>query len=243
MTVKPIRTIVIDDDKDWQDILERLVTSQPQLMLVGTFSSPVAAHALITEGEVDLILQDIEMPDINGFEFIQMMTKPPMVIFITSHLEFAAKSYEVSAIDYLVKPVSIPRFLQAIEKVVSKWTEKQTQALPDDAYFFIRENNSYVKIEIDKILFLKSMENYTQIITPDVIHTTLLSLSTLHEQLTAERFLRVHRSYVVNISKVTSVTKTEVCINEHQIPLTRSLSNSIFDTLVRTHLISKNMTL
>jgi two-component system, LytTR family, response regulator len=240
MILKPIRTIIIDDDKDWQDILARLVNAQPQLMLVGTFSSPVAAHTLITEGGVDLILQDIEMPDVNGFEFIQMMTKPPMVIFITSHLEFAAKSYEVNAIDYLVKPVSIPRFLQAIEKVVLKWSEKQAQLLPDDTYFFIRENNSYVKIDIDEILYLKSMENYTQIITNDIIHTTLLTLTTIIEQLPADRFLRVHRSYVVNISNVTSVTKTEIHINEHQIPITRTSSDTIFDTLVKAHLISKN---
>jgi DNA-binding LytR/AlgR family response regulator len=239
MVLKPIRTIIIDDDKDWHDILERLVHAQPQLLLMGSFTSPVAAHSLITEGGVDLILLDIEMPDINGFEFIKAMSKPPLVIFITSHLEFAIKSYEVNAVDYLVKPITIPRFLQAIEKVVAKWTEKQAQVQPDDTYFFIRENNSFVKIEIDKILYLKSLENYTQITTLDQVYTTLIPISDIKEQLPAALFLRVHRSYVVNISKVTVVNNTGLYINDHEIPLSRSLADSIVDTLVKAHLITK----
>jgi two-component system, LytTR family, response regulator len=240
MALKPIRTIIIDDDKDWHDILETLVKAQPQLSLIGSFTSPIAAHALITEGVVDLILQDIEMPDVNGFEFIKSMTKPPLVIFITSHLEYGVKSYEVNAVDYLVKPISIPRFLQAIEKVVAKWNEKQAQSLPDDSYFFIRENNSFVKIEMEKILYLKSLENYTQIITLDHVYTTLIPLSDIKGQLPDPLFKRVHRSYVVNISKITSVNKTEIRINHHEIPLTRSYVDALFDTLVNTHLITKN---
>jgi DNA-binding LytR/AlgR family response regulator len=240
MASKPIRTIIIDDDKDWHDILEMLVNAQPQLVHMGSFTSPVAAHTLITEGVVDLILQDIEMPDINGFEFIKAMSKPPLVIFITSHLEFAIKSYEVNAVDYLVKPITIPRFLQAIEKVVAKWTEKNAQVQPDDTYFYIRENNSFVKIEIDKILYLKSLENYTQIITLDNIYTTLIPISDIKEQLPTALFLRVHRSYVVNISKVTVVNNTGILINDHEIPLSRSLADSIVDTIVKAHLITKN---
>jgi DNA-binding LytR/AlgR family response regulator len=240
MAAKPIRTIVIDDNKDWIDILETLVKSQPQLSLIGSFMSPLTAHSLITEGSVDLIFQDIEMPEVNGMEFIERLSKPPMVIFITSHLEFAAKSYEVNAVDYLVKPITIPRFLQAIGKVMDKWNEKQAQSLAENAYFFIRENNNYVKIETDKVLYLKSLENYTQIITADQTFTTLMPLSDVKEQLPPDRFLRVHRSYVVNLSKITAVNRTEVFINEHEIPLTRSIGDSIFDTLVKAHLISKS---
>jgi DNA-binding LytR/AlgR family response regulator len=240
MAAKPIRTIVIDDNKDWLDILETLVKSQPQLSLIGSFMSPLTAHSLITEGSVDLIFQDIEMPEVNGMEFIERLSKPPMVIFITSHLEFAAKSYEVNAVDFLVKPITIPRFLQAIGKVMEKWNEKQAQSLAENDYFFIRENNNYVKIETDKVLYLKSLENYTQIITADQTFTTLMPLSDVKAQLPPDRFLRVHRSYVVNLSKITVVNRTEVFINEHEIPLTRSIGDSIFDTLVKAHLISKS---
>jgi two-component system, LytTR family, response regulator len=240
MAIKPIRTIIIDDDKDWLDILETMVKSQPQLSLIGSFTSAVAAHSLITEGSVDLILQDIEMPEVNGMEFIQRLSKPPMVIFVTSHPEFAVKSYEVNAVDYLVKPITIPRFFQAVEKVTSKWSEKQAQPSTENAHFFIRENNNYVKIDMSKVLYLKSMENYTQIITTDQLYTTLMPLSDVKEQLPPDIFLRVHRSYVVNLSKITAVNRTEVFINEHEIPLTRSIGDSIFETLVKAHLISKS---
>jgi DNA-binding LytR/AlgR family response regulator len=240
MAIKPIRTIIIDDDKDWLDILKTMIKSQQQLNLIGSFTSAVAAHSLITEGSVDLILQDIEMPEVNGMEFIERLSKPPMVVFVTSHPEFAVRSYEVNAVDYLVKPIAIPRFLQAMEKVTSKWTEKQAQTSADNAYFFIRENNNYVKVEMDKVLYLKSMENYTQIVTTDQLYTTLMPLSNVKEQLPPELFLRVHRSYVVNLSKITAVNRTEVLINEHEIPLTRSMSESIFETLVKARLISKS---
>jgi two-component system, LytTR family, response regulator len=240
MAIKPIRTIIIDDDKDWLDILKTMIKSQQQLNLIGSFTSAVAAHSLITEGSVDLILQDIEMPEVNGMEFIGRLSKPPMVVFVTSHPEFAVRSYEVNAVDYLVKPIAIPRFLQAMEKVTSKWTEKQAQTSADNAYFFIRENNNYVKVEMDKVLYLKSMENYTQIVTTDQLYTTLMPLSNVKEQLPPELFLRVHRSYVVNLSKITAVNRTEVLINEHEIPLTRSMSESIFETLVKARLISKS---
>jgi two-component system, LytTR family, response regulator len=240
MAIKPIRTIIVDDDKDWLDILETLVKSQPQLSLVGSFTSVVAAHSLITEGAVDLILQDIEMPEVNGMEFIARLSKPPMVIFVTSHPEFAVRSYEVNAVDYLVKPITVPRFFQAMEKIMAKWTEKQAQISVENAYFFIRENNNYVKVEMAKVLYLKSMENYTQIVTTDQLYTTLMPLSDVKEQLPPEIFLRVHRSYVVNLSKITAVNRTEVFINEHEIPLTRSMGDSIFETLVKAHLISKS---
>jgi DNA-binding LytR/AlgR family response regulator len=240
MAAKPIRTIIIDDDKDWLDILETMVKTQPQLSLIGSFTSPLTAHSLITEGVVDLIFQDIEMPEVDGMEFIERLSKPPLVVFVTSHLEFAAKSYEVNAVDYLVKPITIPRFFQAIEKVMQKWNEKQAQPLAENDYFFIRENNNYVKIETDKVLYLKSMENYTQIITADQSFTTLMPISDVQKQLPPDRFLRVHRSYVVNLSKITVVNRTEVFINEHEIPLTRSIGDSIFDTLVKAHLVSKS---
>jgi DNA-binding LytR/AlgR family response regulator len=239
MALKPIRTIIVDDTPDWLDIIGKLVNAHPQLSLVGSFTSPMEAHSLITEGDVDLILQDIEMPDVNGMEFIQMLTKPPLVIFITSHLQFAAKSYEVNAVDYLVKPISVPRFLNAIE-VMAKWAEKQAPPLPENGYFFIRENYNFVKIEIDKVLYLKSLENYTQIVTLDHVYTTLVPLTTLKEKLPDALFMRVHKSYIVNISKITSFNKSEIFIKDYEIPLTRSFADGLFDTLVKTHLISKN---
>jgi DNA-binding LytR/AlgR family response regulator len=236
---KNIRTIIIDDEEDWRDGISARVEAHPKLELIGVFESPMAAYDLITEGVVDLILLDVEMQDANGVEFMRHLSKPPMVIFITSHRDFAIESYEVKAVDYLLKPLSTGRFMQAIEKVMLR-LEAENEPVSDDNFFFIRENNSFVKIEVAEILFLKSLENYIQIVTPTRIYTTLMPLSSAENSLPKAQFLRVHRSFLVNISKVTVVNKTEVLIDAHEIPIGRAYADVVFNSLVKGHLMAKN---
>ena len=238
---KDIRTVIIDDDEDWRDNLSDRVEAHPRLILLASFESPIAAYDLITEGVVDLILLDIEMPDINGVEFIRYLSKPPKVIFITSHRDFAFESYEVKAVDYLLKPLSVGRFMQAIEKVVEQiQSNEMTKSVLHEKFFFIRENNSFVKIEINHILFIKSLENYIQIVTPDHTYTTLMSLSTAEENLPNALFLRVHRSFLVNITKITVVQKTELFIETTEIPIGRAYADIVFNSLIKMYSISKN---
>ncbi len=236
---KSIRTIIIDDEEDWREGIADRVEAHPKLELIGVFESPMAAYDLITEGVVDLILLDVEMPDANGVEFMRHLSKPPMVIFITSHRDFAIESYEVKAVDYLLKPLSMGRFMQAIEKVIARLTA-ENEPVSDDTFFFIRENSSFVKIEIADILFLKSMENYIQIITPTHTYTTLMPLSSAEENLPKAQFLRVHRSFLVNMSKITVVNKTELLIDAHEIPIGRAYADVVFNSLVKGHLMGKN---
>jgi DNA-binding LytR/AlgR family response regulator len=236
---KNIRTIIIDDEEDWRDNIAYRVEMHPKLELIGVFESPMSAYDLITEGSVDLILLDVEMQDANGVEFMRHLSKPPMVIFITSHRDFAIESYEVKAVDYLLKPLSVGRFMQAIDKVI--WhLSLENDVISDDTFFFIRENSSFVKIEIADILFLKSLENYTQIITSTRTYTTLMPLSTAADGLPNAQFLRVHRSFLVNMSKVTVVNKSELFIETHEIPIGRAYADATFNSLVKGHLIVKN---
>jgi DNA-binding LytR/AlgR family response regulator len=236
---KNIRTIIIDDEEDWRDNIAARVEAHPKLELMGVFESPIAAYDLITEGGVDLILLDVEMPEANGVEFMRHLSKPPMVIFITSHRDFAIESYEVKAVDYLLKPLSTGRFMQAIEKVMAK-ISAESDVISDDNFFFIRENNSFVKIEIADILFLKSLENYTQIVTPLRTYTTLMPLSSAENSLPKASFLRVHRSFLINVPKVTTVNKTELFIDAHEIPIGRAYADVVFNSLVKGHLMTKN---
>ena len=236
---KSIRTLIIDDEEDWRDAISARVEAHPKLELMGVFESPMAAYDLITEGVVDLILLDVEMPEANGVEFMRHLSKPPMVVFITSHRDFAIESYEVKAVDYLLKPLSAGRFMQAIEKVMAL-LEAETEPVSDDNFFFIRENSSFVKIDVANILFLKSLENYIQIITPTRIYTTLMPLSAAENSLPKAQFLRVHRSFLVNILKVTVVNKTELLIDAHEIPIGRAYADVVFNSLVKGHLMAKS---
>jgi DNA-binding LytR/AlgR family response regulator len=236
-----IRTLIIDDDADWQRSLSLRVQAHASLELVGVFDSPLLAHSLVAEGKVDLLLLDIEMPEMNGLDFMRHLLKPPMVVFVTSHRDFAVESYETQALDYLVKPFTTPRFMQAIEKVMARWAEKAPLPLSvaEKPFFFIRENSLFVKVETEAILFLRSMENYTQIITPDRTYTTLVSLSTIEESLPASLFQRVHRSYIVNLTKIKSINKTELFIDAYEIPITRSYAETILETLVKSNWIGR----
>ena len=240
MLINPMTTIIIDDDKDWLELTSIRVKAHTSLNLVATFSSPIAAHPLITGGGVDLIILDVEMPEMNGVDFMRHLVHSPLVIFITSHINFAAESYELNAVDYLIKPFSTARFMQAIEKANIKFNEKQSSRLPKESeFFFIRENNQYVKIETDKILYLNSMQNYTQIVTTNQTHTTLMTLTEIEEHLPSSTFLRVHRSYLVNTSKITALSRTDLFINEHQIPIARNIANDVINGLVKSHLVIK----
>ena len=236
---KNIRTIIIDDEEHWRDNIAERVEIHPKLELIGVFESPMAAYDLITEGSVDLILLDVEMPEANGVAFMRHLSKPPLVIFITAHRDFAIESYEVKAVDYLLKPLSTGRFMQAVEKVMAR-LEAENEPDTDDKFFFIRENNGFAKIKITDILFLKSLENYTQIITPTRTYMTLIPLSSIENSLPKAPFLRVHRSFLVNMSKVTVVNKTELFIDTHEIPIGRAYVDIVFDSLVKGHLITKN---
>ncbi len=240
MTSTTIKTIVIDDNVDWLEIIAAGVNAHPKLELIGTFNSPVSAHSLITEGKVDLIFLDIEMPEVNGFEFAKYLINPPLIVFVTSHRNFAVESYEINAVDYLMKPYSIPRFMQAVEKASLKLNEKRgATSLKYDSFFFIRENNQYVKIETDNILYLSSLQNYTQIVTSEQTHTTLMTLTELEEHIPPSVFLRVHRSFIVNTLKINSVNRTEIIINDHVIPIARNLATDIINSLVKSHLVTK----
>ncbi len=236
---KNIKTIIIDDNEDWRENLTMRVEAHPTLSLLGCFESPIAAYSMITEGGVDLMLLDVEMPNMNGIEFVRYLPKPPMTILITAHRDFAVEGYEIQAIDYLVKPFGNDRFIQAIHKVQTL-LESKTDTIIEQQFFFIKENNSFIKVEINHIVFVKSMENYVQIITPSQTYTTLMSLATVIENLPSTLFLRVHRSFLVNISKITVIQKAEIFLGSHKIPIGRAYANSVFETLIKTHLIGKN---
>ncbi len=242
---KIIRTIIVDDDDQWRELVKIRIESHPMLELVGSFDSAYEAHTLIISGAVDLMLLDIEMPDGNGMEFYKRLIVKPFVIFITSHRDFAIESYENNAMDYLIKPLTTARFLQAIEKVISRLTnEKNNKVVNIDSlndHIFVRENNRFIKVEIDKILFLKALENYVQIITSDKIFVTLLSLKAIEGFFPSSQFQKVNRSHIINLKKITSISAEEVLIEEHVIPISKNYSDLIINSVVKSKLIGRSV--
>lgn len=231
-----MRTIIVDANKNGRESLIRSVNAHPRLKCVGIFDIIQKAHDAIVSDQIALILMDVDMPDANSLAFIRHLVNPPMVVFITANRDYAVESYALNVVDYVIKPYTTARFFQAIEKVFRLVKE---QNMPHKRFFFFKENSHFIKIEMDKILYLKAMENYTQIITEERSYTVLGRLATIEKQLPPSVFSRTNRSCLVNMSKITAINKAEILIDTHSINLTRAFAEAIFNSYINVHLIGK----
>ena len=239
-----IKTIIVDDDAVWRDLTSEFVKMNSLLELVGTFDSALTAYPFLFKEKVDLILLDVEMPQLDGLKFAKSLAHPPLIVFITSHAESAVEGFEVAAIDFLVKPYSIERFFKMVERVQQQIDNKSTTLPPQyshetNHFFFIRTNNSYVRINYDDVLYIKAMENFIQIVTANEKYTTLIPLSTVEEQLPTDRFLRSHRSYLINAQNIESMTKDTIHFGEFQIPISEQYRDKIVKTFIESRLLKR----
>lgn len=211
-----INTLVVDDDLHWQTILSKMVQANPLLSLVGVCSSAMDAYAQLVAAEVDLLICDIEMPELSGLDFVRSMQRPPLVIFVTSHHDYALLCYEVSPVDFLSKPPDPARFLKSIEKA---WHRLQhaPESVDLEPYFFVRENQRYVQIRCSDVLYMQAQENFLSIVTTTETYMPILSITRMEEQLKNDLFLRVHRSYLVYRAAIGSVGKNELVLRSGQV--------------------------
>ena len=241
-----IRTFIIDDTPDWQDILSRFVKHNPVLELTGVFSSALEAYARIADNEADLLLIDVEMPDIDGIKFIKSLEHPPLVVFVTSHPQFAVAGFEAAATDYLVKPFEVDRFLKCIERVRARFEADNAlkagfQDL-DDEYFFIKVNQTSLKLPYNDVLYLKSLENYVQVQTVSgETHLTVSGLSNFEKRLPPSVFVRSHRSYLVNIRFLSSLSNNTILLKGgHEIPIGERYYDKMQRDLVNKKMIRRD---
>lgn len=235
-----INTLVIDDNLDWQKIISKLVSLNPLLNLVGTCDSAMQAYGKLLETDIDLLICDIEMPDMTGLQFVKSLRISPMVIFVTAHRDYALNCYEVSPIDFLLKPIDLERFLQSIEKVRLKYLNP-SETVTIEPYFFVRENLNYVQIRYEDVLYMKAQENFLQIVTFTKSFLPILSITKMEEQLKGDRFLRVHRSFLVNRSEISIIGKNEIILSNGQaIPIGDQYRSQINRKHIDGNLVSRN---
>ncbi|WP_428657519.1 LytR/AlgR family response regulator transcription factor [Runella sp.] len=235
-----INTLIIDDDADWQKILTKFVQMNPLLELVGTCGSAMEGYAKMAELEVDLLICDIELPDMSGLAFVKSIRFAPCVIFVTAHRDYALDCYDVSPIDFLLKPLDLNRFLQSIEKV-----RQRLSVLPGAAgvepYFFIRENHIYVQIAYKDVLYMKAQDNFLEIVTNRQSYLPIMSISKMEEQLKGDVFLRVHRSYMVHREAIQSIAKNDIVLTSGAIiPIGDQYRTQISGKHINGYLVSRN---
>jgi DNA-binding LytR/AlgR family response regulator len=202
--------IIVDDDKMSCKILEEYVRKSTSLNLVGSFSDSVAARNILTErNDVDLIILDIEMPEMNGFDFIGSLDLPPNIIIVTSGEEYALKAFDFNVVDYLLKPVTYGRFCKAIDKTIRYYTRKETTNTGDEE-IFIKKGSSLVKLKLKDIIYIEALENYVTLNTNDDKFTIHFTMKAIENQMPSGIFIRVHRSFIINKSMIQTIKENSL---------------------------------
>jgi DNA-binding LytR/AlgR family response regulator len=237
--MQPINCIIIDDEPLARKGLREYITDVDFLNLTGEFEHPLKATAALSEGNVQLLFLDIQMPKITGLELLKTMHNPPPVIFTTAFPQYALDGFDLNALDYLVKPISFERFFKAVLKAKEYYEMRQTNSLEaagqKDAsqYFFIKADNKLVKIFFDEILFVAALQNYVTIYTAGKKYITYLTFKSVAEYLPAERFVKCHKSYIVAATKIASIEGNDILIGSHHIPISRSNKDEVMDKLLK----------
>lgn len=228
-----INCIVVDDSTVQRLLVTKLVQENQYLTLLADFSNALEAKHYISNHKVDVVFLDIEMPIFSGFDLLDGLSEKPFVIFITSRVEYALKAFDYSAIDYLQKPVTKERFNTAISKLkLVKNIVKEVEPEPEGPFIFIKSNLKNIKLYFSKITFIEAYGDYVKIFEDnDVHHLVLSTMKKLEEQLPENQFVRIHKSFIVNLEKVVSFDTKNVQIKAHKLPLSRNKKEELAQLL------------
>ena len=230
-----IRSIIIDDEPLARKGLKEYIADVDFLDFIGEFDNPLKAADLISRGEVQLLFLDIQMPKITGLDFFKTLPNAPPVIFTTAYPQYALEGFEVNALDYLVKPVSFERFFKAVLKAKEYYEVRDTNRNEAESieYFFIKADNKLVKIRYEDILYVEALQNYVIIHTPSKKYMTYLTFRSVEEYLPANKFLKVHKSFIVAAAKIDSIEGNDIRIGQHHIPISRNHKDEVMNKLVK----------
>lgn len=213
--------LIVDDNKIARTTLKKLISLDPSLILIAECSNATEAYIKILEQPIDLLFLDIEMPGMTGMELAQSLgQKRPLIIFTTSNRDYAAEAFDLDVIDFITKPVTTVRFLQSVEKAREF---RKTKILPADLieedFIFIRDSGTVRRLQLDNILYLEAQGDYVKIYVANQFYNIHTTLKSVEEKLPASVFLRVHRSFIINVSKIDTLEGGTLIINKSLVPV------------------------
>jgi DNA-binding LytR/AlgR family response regulator len=229
-----INCIAIDDEPLALLKLEGFISKVPDLNLIRTFDNAIEAIGWLKENPTELIFLDIQMEQLTGIQFLETTGSNARIIFTTAYDQYAIKGFELSVTDYLLKPYSFQRFLQAVNKVMEYFSRKTEnhEILPENgAYIFIKTEYRLERIDIDDILYVQGMKDYLRIICKDKKIMTLQSFAMIEEILPGKKFCRVHKSFIVALDKIRSVERGVILIADQRIPVSNTYKESFFSRI------------
>jgi len=219
--------LIVDDEPPAREVLTRYIQTMPMLKLIGECSNALQVYDFLRTEQVDIMFLDIQMPQLSGLELINSLSHPPKIIFTTAFSEYALESYELNAVDYLLKPIKLERFIKAVNKAfpmpLSQQPDKSTMEIKEktasDAFLYFRAERKMVKVILKEVKYIESLKDYVKIITDQEQVITKYSMAALEAMLPFPFFLRIHRSFIINVSKLKSYTTTHVQIENQELPI------------------------
>lgn len=222
-----LNCVVVDDSSIQRMIITKLVNNHQNLNLVGDFSNAIEAKSCMSVHSVDLIFLDIEMPIISGFDFLDGLKIKPQIIFITSKADYAVKAFDYDATDYLQKPISVERFDSAVKRALDMHRLRHEITDEEGDFIFIKSNLKKLKIFTSKIKWIEAYGDYVKVVTDEDSNLVLSTMKSFEQDLNKERFLRVHKSYIVNIEKIERFNSKFAEIGVTKIPLSRNKKDDL----------------
>jgi DNA-binding LytR/AlgR family response regulator len=227
--------IIVDDDVLTCKILEGFVNKCTSLNLIGVFSDSLAARDILTKRkDIDLVILDIQMPEMNGFDFIRSLDFPPNIIIVSSAEEFALKAFDFNVVDYLLKPITYGRFCKAIDKTIRYFARKEVTNNGDEE-IFIKKGSSLVKLKLTEIIYIEALENYVTLNTNDDRFTIHFTMKAIESQLPSGVFIRVHRSFIINKSMIQTIKENSLDLlvgkTIKNIPVGKSFRDSLLNDI------------
>lgn len=230
--------IIVDDEPLAREVLESFVGRIDDLNLLASCDNAIKAFDILKKEKVDLVFLDIQMPKLNGIDFLKVLDPIPNVIFTTAYREYAIESYELNVVDYLLKPISFQRFLMAVNKAMNDGLkEQEDQQLPldelrsDPPYIFLKADRKMVKVYLKDILYIESLKDYVRIKLPQKDVISLQKISFLEQKLPEDCFIRIHRSFIVPIKKIEAFSNNVIEIGGNELPIGRNYKEKVLEVL------------
>lgn len=238
-----LNVIIVDDEPLALDVLETYIAQMPELNLVQRCTNALEANEALKNQDVDLIFLDIQMPQLTGIDFVKALTRPPMIVFTTAYPNYAIQGFDLNAMDYLLKPISLERFMKAVNKAMDqaelqKRENNTASSLEGMEFFFVKADKKLVKVNFDDIIYIEGLKDYVIIRLNQGRVITLQTMKSLEEKLPFGRFKRIHRSYIVAMDKITAIEGNMVEVIEKDKPKLLPIGKNYRDELLV--LIDKN---
>jgi len=237
MMNQKITCIITDDEPVARKGLQGYIEKAGFFQLINTCENAIELNSIIKQTQVDLLFLDIEMPYVNGIDFLKSLSNPPKVIFTTAYERYAIQGFDLDVLDYLLKPISFERFLKAANKAYDYFNQKQETS--EENYFFVKTDYKLEKIEFDDILFTEAMENYVAIYTNERKVITHSTLKAVQEKLPQKQFIQPHKSYIININKIDAIEGNMLHINKYQVPISKYQKEEVMEKIINNKLLKK----